>query len=69
MMKKGKGMASSSRCECSSCHPHIRGKALLNLGIAIVLVLAGFSMVGFWDALKVLGLLFALKGLVQLKCG
>ncbi len=67
-MKKSKVSASMSSSMCKSeMGNQIRGKALLNLGLAVVLLAYGFSLIGFALMVQVVGLIFALKGIVQLK--
>ncbi len=65
-MKKSKVSASMNSSECKM-GSQIRGKALLNLGLAVVLLAYGFSLIGFALMVQVVGLIFALKGIVQLK--
>ena len=43
------------------------GKGLLSLGMAAVLILYGFKLIEFYPMVQVIGLLFALKGIVQIK--
>lgn len=61
MMKKSKTISAAMACWP---HPHARGKALLNIGMALVMWLYGFGQINIQVLALMLGVIFAIKGAI-----
>lgn len=67
MMKKMSKKMDKECCMPSYCHPHGRGKALLNVAIGLLLILFGFGYIKDLQTLAmVVGVLFMLRGSIRL---
>ena len=68
MMKKmSKKMDKESCCMPYPCHPHGRGKALINVAIGLLLILYGFDYIKDLQTLAmVVGVLYMLRGSIRL---
>ena len=68
MMKKNASKKMEKEC-CSPmyCHPHGRGKALINVAVGLLLILFGFGYIKDLPTLAmVLGVLYMLRGSIRL---
>ncbi len=69
-MKMGKGMdmnCENGTCGHANCHPHYKGKALLNIALGLLLMMFGFHFIPTIELLaQLLGVIFALKGAIKL---
>jgi hypothetical protein len=70
-MMKAKAMRKDDEC-CQgmtyykNCHPHARGKALLNIAMSLILISLAFALVKLEIALAMIGVIYAIKGIMQL---
>lgn len=67
MMKKMSKKMDKECCVPPYCHPHGRGKALLNVAMGLLLILFGFGYIKDLQTLAmVVGVLFMLRGSIRL---
>lgn len=67
MVKKMSKQMNKECCAPAYCHPHGRGKALINVAVGLLLILFGFGYIKDLPTLAmVLGVLYMLRGSIRL---